>query len=138
LNCIITGEETWVHHHESETEWQSMQQKHKSSSKKSKLHPSARKLLLTVFWYFQSPIIEHYMDRGITVISVNYCDILGNELSPAIGTKGEEVCHSMFWYMMVDFTFSNIQQLIWEVFQHRARSPGLAPSDFHLFDLSGP
>jgi hypothetical protein len=47
LNCIITGDETWVHHHESETEWRSMQWKHKSSSKESKSHAFAGKLLLT-------------------------------------------------------------------------------------------
>ena len=87
LNCIITGVETWVRRHEPETKWWSMQRKHKSSSKKSKSHPSTSRLLLTVFWDFQEPIREHYMDRDITVISVNYCNILGNGLRRAVCTK---------------------------------------------------
>jgi hypothetical protein len=93
LNCIITGDETWVHRHEPETKWWSMQRKHKSSSssKISKSHPSGRSLLLTVFWDFQGPILEHYMDRDITMISVNYCDILGNALRLAICTKLREM-----------------------------------------------
>ena len=40
LNCIITGDETWVHHYEPETKRQSMQWKHTSSpSKNSDLSP---------------------------------------------------------------------------------------------------
>ena len=88
LNCIITGDETWVHHHEPESKWRSVQQRHKSSSfKKSKSHPSASMLLLTVFWDFQGTILEYCVDRGITVTSVNYCDILGSELRLTIWTK---------------------------------------------------
>jgi len=41
LNCIITGDENWVHHYEPETKRQSMQWKHMSSpsSKNSSLSP---------------------------------------------------------------------------------------------------
>jgi len=73
LNCIITGDETWVHHYEPETKRQSMQWKHTSSpsSKNFKSQPSAGKLLLTVFWDSQGPILEHYMEKDVTVTSVN-------------------------------------------------------------------
>jgi len=40
---------------------------------------------LTVFWDFQGPILDIWTD--ITVISVNYCDILRNALRLAIRTK---------------------------------------------------
>ena len=87
LNRIITADETWVHHYESETKQQSMQWKHTSSSKKFKSQPSAGKLMLTVFWDSQGPLLEHYMEKGVTVTSVNYCNMLRNELRPAVRSK---------------------------------------------------
>jgi len=89
LNRIITGDETWVHHYKPETKRQSMQWKHPSSpsSKKFKSQPSAGKLLLTVFWDSQGPILEHYMEKDVTVRSVNYYNMLRNELRPAIRSK---------------------------------------------------
>jgi len=92
LNRIITGDETWVHHYEPETKRQSMQWKHTSSpsSKKFKSQPSAGKLLLTVFWDSQGPILEHYMEKRVTVTSVNNSNMLRNELRPAIRSKRRE------------------------------------------------
>ena len=77
LNRIITGDETWIHHYEPETKRQGLQWKHTSSpsSKKFKSQPTAGKLLLTVFCNSQGPILEHYMEKGVTVTSVNYCNI---------------------------------------------------------------
>ena len=65
LNHTITGDETWVHHYVPETKRQSMQWKHTSSpsSKRFKSQPSAGKLLLTVFWDSQGPILEHYKEK---------------------------------------------------------------------------
>jgi len=87
LNDIITGVETRIHHYETETKRKSMQWKHTSfsSSKTFKSLPSAGRL--TVLWDSQWPILEHYMERGTMVISVNYCDMLRNELRPAIRTN---------------------------------------------------
>jgi hypothetical protein len=102
------------------------------------LHPSANKLLWTVFWDSKGPILEHYMDRGITILSVNYCNLLGNELMPAIHTKQRgRLSLDVPFHDRVHLTFSDIQQLIWEVLEHPSHSPDLALSNFHLFDLSG-
>lgn len=89
LNGIITEAETRIHHYETETKWQSMQWKHtsSSSSKIFKSLPFAGRFLLTVIWDSQRPILEHYMDRGTVVISVNYCDMLRNELRSTIRTN---------------------------------------------------
>ena len=69
-----------------------MQWKHTSSpsSKKFKSQLSAGKLLLTVFWDSQGHILEHYMEKGVIVTSVNYCNMLRNELRPAIRSKRKE------------------------------------------------
>lgn len=142
LNRIITGDETWVHHYEPETKRQSMQWKHTSSpsSKKFKSQPSAGKLLLTVFWDSQGPILEHYMEKGVTVTSVNYSNMLRNELRPAIRSKrrgrltqGVLLLHDNARPHTAHLTINTIRQLNWEVLEHPAYSPDLAPSDFHLF-----
>ena len=57
--------------------------------KKFKSQPSARKLLLTVFWDSQRSFLKHYMDRGTTVTSVNYCDMLRREMRSATCTNRE-------------------------------------------------
>jgi len=43
--------------------------------------------MLTVFWDSQGPILETYQERGTTVTSATYCDILQRELKPAIRSK---------------------------------------------------
>jgi hypothetical protein len=66
-----------------------MQWKYPSSpaAKKFKTQPSARKLMLTVFWDTKGPILEHYQEHGTTVTSAGYFDKLQNKLSPGICTK---------------------------------------------------
>ena len=48
---IVTGDETWVHHHDLETKLESMQWKHKGSPtpKKFRMQQSAGKIMATVF-----------------------------------------------------------------------------------------
>ena len=77
LQQIVAVDETWVHHYEPESKWQSMQWKHPSSpvAKKFKMQPSAGKLMLTVFWDSQGPILETYQESGTTVTSATYCDM---------------------------------------------------------------
>jgi len=89
LQQIVTGDETWIHHYEPESKQQSMQWKHPSSpvGKKFKTQPSTGKLMLTIFWVSQGPILETYQERGTTVTSVMYCDMLQRELKPAIRSK---------------------------------------------------
>jgi len=61
------------------------------SSKQFKSRPSAGKHLLTVFWDSQGPSLEHYVEKCVTVTSVNCCNMLRNELRPAIAQNGEEL-----------------------------------------------
>ena len=142
LNRIITGDETWVHHYEPETKRQSMQWKHTSSpsSKKFKSQPSAGKLRLTVFWDSQGPILEHYMEKGVTVTSVNYCNMLRNELRPAIRSKrrgslsqGVLLLHDNARIRTAHLTINTFRQLNWEVLEHPVYSPDLDLSYFRLF-----
>ena len=79
------------------------------------------------------------MEKGVTVTSVNYSNMLRNELRPAIRSKrrgrlteGVLLLHNARPHT-AQLTINTILQLNWEVLEHPAYSPGPAPSDFHLF-----
>jgi hypothetical protein len=89
LQWIVTDDETRVRHCQPENKWKSMQRKHTSSpvAKKFKTQPLAGKLILTIFWDSQGPILETYPDCGTTVTSAVDCDMLQRGLKPAIRSK---------------------------------------------------
>jgi len=71
LHQIVTGDESWVYHYELESKGQSMQWKHPSSlaNKKFKTQASAGKVMLTIFWDINGPILVHFQEKGQTVTS---------------------------------------------------------------------
>ena len=80
------------------------------------------------------------MEKGVTVTSVNYCNMLRNELRPAIRSKrrgsltqGVLLLHDNARPHTAHLTINTIPQLNWQVLEHPAYSPDQAPSDFHLF-----
>ena len=80
------------------------------------------------------------MEKGVTVTSVNYCNMLRNELRPAIYSKrGGRLIHGVLLLHdnarphTAHLTVITIRQLNWEVLEHPAYIPDLAPSDFHVF-----
>ena len=96
--------------------------------------------MLTVFWDSQGPILESYQERGTTVTSATYCDILQGELKPAIRSKRREnlskeilLLHHNARPHTAAHTFKTLKQLKWGAMEHPAYSPDLAPSDFQLF-----
>jgi hypothetical protein len=52
LGIIVTGDEIWVHYHQSEAKKASKKWRHSSSRKPKKFRtqPSARKVILALFW----------------------------------------------------------------------------------------
>jgi hypothetical protein len=60
LRRIITGDETWIHHYAPESQRQSLKWKHPTllAKRKFKTQPSAGKVMLTVFWDSQGPVLE--------------------------------------------------------------------------------
>ena len=89
LHRIVTGDKSWVYHYEPESKRQSTQWKHPLSlaSKKFKTHASAGKIMLTIFWVVNGPILVHFQEKDQTVTSARYSDMLVNELKPAIRSK---------------------------------------------------
>jgi len=96
--------------------------------------------MLTDFWDSQGPILKSYQERGTTVTSATYCDILQGELKPAICSKrrgklSKEILlfHNNARLHTAAHTLETLKQLKWEVMEHPAYSPNLVPSDFQLF-----
>ena len=65
LERMVTGDETWIHHYDPESKYQSMEWKHTHSpaKKKFKTHPTAGKLMLTVSWESKGLLLEHYEEE---------------------------------------------------------------------------
>ena len=141
LDRIITGDETWVHHYKPESKWQSMEWKHPQlpCKKKFKIQPSAGKLVLTVFWDSQGPVLEHYQERGTTINSARYSEMLTDRLKPAIWSKCRGLLskvvllHDNALPHTAAHTAEMLQKLKFEVMSHPPYSPNLAPFDYHLF-----
>jgi histone-lysine N-methyltransferase SETMAR len=90
LRCIITGDKTWIYHYVPESKRQSLEWKHPTpppQKKKVQNLTAAGKVMLTGFWDSQGPILEHYQERGTTVNSAHYSEMLRDKLKPAIRTK---------------------------------------------------
>ncbi len=77
LECIVNGDETWVHHYTPLTNKQTMVWKSSDNPapKKFKAVKSAKKVMRTVFWDFKGVIHKEYFkptktDKMILPISV--------------------------------------------------------------------
>jgi histone-lysine N-methyltransferase SETMAR len=96
--------------------------------------------MLTLFWDYKGPILEHYMPRGRTINSESYCDLLQNHLKPAIRSKrrglhssGVLLQHENARPHTARATAKKITDLRLECIPHPAYSLDLAPSDYHVF-----
>jgi hypothetical protein len=71
LDRIITGEETWCHHY---SKPQSVEWRHVNfpSKKKFNMLPSARKVMLNVFWDRKGAILLGFLKPGQTINSDRY------------------------------------------------------------------
>jgi len=141
LHRIVTGDESCVCHYGPESKRQSMQWKHPSSlaNKKFKTQASAGKVMLTIFWDVNGPILVHFQEKGQTVTSARYSDMLVNELKPAIRSKYRGLfsksllLHDNARPHNAAHTVDTLHALKFVVLKHPPYSPDLAPSDFHLF-----
>jgi histone-lysine N-methyltransferase SETMAR len=99
-------------------------------------------VMLTVFWDSQGPILGHYQERGTTVNSAHYNEMLCDKLKPVIRTKrqgllskGVALLHDNAHPHTAAHTVETLCHLNFEVLEHPRYSPDLAPSDYHLFGL---
>ncbi|UYV82387.1 hypothetical protein LAZ67_21001905 [Cordylochernes scorpioides] len=69
FSCIVTGDESWVHHSTPETKRQSMVSKkpEESAPKKAKVTISEGKVMAIVFWDYKSILLVEYLPPNTTV-----------------------------------------------------------------------
>jgi histone-lysine N-methyltransferase SETMAR len=94
------------------------------------------------FWEAQGPILEHCQERGTTVNSVRYSEMLWDHMKPAILTKrlgllskGVAMLHGNTRPHTAAHTAVSVRHLNFKVLKHPPYSPDLASSDYHPFDL---
>jgi len=77
---VVTGDESWIHHFDTEEKRLSMEYRHTSSPrlKKFKTMPSAGKILLTVFSDSQRVCMTEFLEAGKTVNSARYIETIKN------------------------------------------------------------
>ena len=92
------------------------------------------------FWASKGPILEDYLEKGRTINSARYSDFLANNLKPAFRTKRRGLLSKKVLLLhdnarphTANQTVETINHLGFEVLEHPAYSPDLAPSDYHLF-----
>ncbi|UYV64708.1 hypothetical protein LAZ67_3001722 [Cordylochernes scorpioides] len=144
LDQIVTGDESWCYHYDPSTKRASMEWKRGDSPRQKKIRSqrSAGKVLLTIFWDVDGPICLDFLSSRQCMNSDLYCDILVNNLKPGIRnkrrgklSKGVLFLHDNARPHTSCKTVSTIIKLGFEVLEHPAYSPDLAPSDYFLFGL---
>ncbi len=141
LDQLVTGDETWVHYWTPETKRASMVWKTATepAPKKFKTVPSSGKVMATLFWDREGPLLLEYMQKGSTITQQTYFDTI-LRLRDAIKRKrpgklrrGIVLLHDNarpHTAALMQWLYTDLQ---WDVFGHPAHSPDLAPSDFHAF-----
>ena len=101
-----------------------------------------RKLMLRVFCHSEGPVLEHYQERGTTINSVRYNEMLTDTLKSAIRSKNRGLLskdvvllHDNACPHTASHTAATLRKLKFEVVAHPPYSPDLAPSDYHLLGL---
>ncbi|XP_037564471.1 histone-lysine N-methyltransferase SETMAR-like [Dermacentor silvarum] len=133
---IITGEESWCHHYEPATKRDSMQRKHASSPppKKCKAVASAGKVLLTIFFDVQGPLLEFLKHR--TINSDLYCETLQSlrrsikNKRPGLLTEGVVLLHDNVRPQVSRVTHAELAKFKWKQLEHPPYSPDMSPCNF--------
>ena len=144
LQRIVTEDETWVHHFESESKRASMEWRHPISpcSKKFKNQQSAGKLMVTAFWDSVGVILVDFVSKGTTTNLDVYIDTLKKlkvrirRVRPALEMSKVLLQHDNARPHTSLKTREVISSFGWTTISHTPYSPDLAPSDFHLFEPS--
>ncbi|XP_055939025.1 histone-lysine N-methyltransferase SETMAR-like [Argiope bruennichi] len=140
LERIVTGDESWCHHYESETKRDSMQWKHTSSPppKKFKAMMSAGKVSLTVFFDIQGLLLVEFLEHRRTIKSDVYCETLRRlrrfikNKRPGLLTEGVILLHDNARHIS-SVTCAELAKFKREQLNNPPYSPDISPCDFHVF-----
>ncbi|GFY36318.1 mariner Mos1 transposase [Trichonephila clavipes] len=141
MKRIVTGDETWCHHYEPETKRDIMQWKHASSPtpKKFRAVKSAGKVLLTVFFDVQGPLLVEFLEHNKSVNSDVYCETLQRlrrcirNKRPGLLTEGVVLLHDNARPHVSRVTQMELEKFKWETLDHPTYCPDMSPCDFNVF-----
>lgn len=142
LNCIVTGDESWVFQYDPETKRQSMQWAGKTSPrpKKFRLQKSRIKTMLIVFFDTQGIIHKEFVPEGQSVNGAYYLEVM-KRLLKRISRVRPQFREKGSWFLLHDNAPAHsslivrsflMKHAIVEI-NHPPYSPDLAPADFFLF-----
>ena len=129
---LVTVDETWFHYYELENKAKSRQWVAPGSPrpKKFKTQPSAGKVMATVFWDAKGVIMLDFLPKRSTITGVYYANLL-DQLRTAIREKRRGELSKVV--LLQQDNARAVERNGYELIQHPAYSPDLAPSDFFLF-----
>jgi len=139
IKNIVTGDESWVHHYDPENKRQSMEYRHPGSPsvKKFKTVPSAKKVMLTIFWYARGLLHTEFLTKGLTVNSDRYYATLRSLKQCICRIRPERNTLLLHYDNARPHYSAQTQDCMtsqkFTVVPHPPYSPDLAPSDFWLF-----
>lgn len=134
-------DETWVHHYTPETKQQSKQwvEAGGSAPKKAKSIASAGKVMASVFWDAKGILLIDYLEKGKTITGQYYSNLL-DQLDVKIREKRPGLKKKKIIFHQDNapahkgaLAMGKLQDLRYDLLGHTPYSPGLAPSNFHLF-----
>lgn len=141
LKCIVTCDETWVHHYTPESKQASMEwrKKEEAAPVKAKTRLSAGKVLSTVFWDYRGVLHVDFLHERRTVNAEYYCQLL-DEAKQAYRRKrrGQPIRNVILLHdnarpHTAAVTREKLEKMFWTPLEHPPYSPDLSPCDYHLF-----
>uniref|UniRef100_H2ZVK2 Mos1 transposase HTH domain-containing protein n=1 Tax=Latimeria chalumnae TaxID=7897 RepID=H2ZVK2_LATCH len=141
LACVVTGDETWIHHWDPETKQESMQWKHQASPPPKKLcsQPSAGKVMASILWDAKGVLLTDYMPHKTRMTGEYYASLM-QKLRQAIKekrqgmlTKGVLLLHDNAPVHKARVAQAASHECGFEQLNHPPYSPDLAPGDYYLF-----
>ena len=141
LSCCVTGDETWIHHHDPESKQESKQWLPVGSPAplKARTACSAGKIMLTVFWDAKGPLLLDFLPHKQTVTGAYYADLIARlreaikENRRGMLSRGVVLLHDNAPAHTSSIAKAAVSVAGFRKLLHPAYSPDLAPSDFHLF-----
>lgn len=136
----VTMDETWIHHYTPESNKQSAEWVENGETRpmRAKTQTSAGKVMASVFWDTQGIILVDYLQKGKTINSEYYVQLL-IKLKKEIALKrpGMQKKKTLFHQVNAPAhrsmaTMAKLQELHFELLPHPPYSPDLAPSDYYL------
>jgi len=135
---LVTMDETWLYHYDSETKQQSMEWQHSGSprSKNFRMQKSAGKFLASTFWDQEGILLIDYLPKDHVINAECYSSLLvqmNGILKEERHAAGRSPMHDNAPAHRALATQKKLSYLGFQCLNHPPYSPDLAPSDYHLF-----